>query len=407
MRSGSVVSVMRIEGIDEMDDLMRTTKAGDVDDLFALDRPKRRPEWCERRDLVASIRGFLAVHYGDPDATKRLIPYITDEKWEVRAEVASAMTMVCDRDLAVFLPLLTDYNNYVAGAAKFAMDRRNITAKDAAKQDRSEAKLFRNIEKLRKTYGAEVAELALKDIENAYELTVGYAAHDIRGILDPIVSDLETMCSAASDYLPSSVLVRMNQCRQNIDSRIEMLLRMVDDMQTLAKKTPPERMSEDLREILLAAVGDVLNMFKAKNRSISQIEFNTDGIPDDITVRVERQNIFRSFKNLIKNAVESYMPSSGVFLPGTVEISAKKQPDGAEVTIRDYGMGMTETELKQARLFLPRSTSKKKTGSGLGMAIAFGKIKDHGGTLNIESEGRGKGVTVTVYLPFDGGTKDE
>lgn len=215
------------------------------------------------------------------------------------------------------------------------------------------------------------------------------------------------MCSAASDYLPSSVLVRMNQCRQNIDSRIEMLLRMVDDMQTLAKKTPPERMSEDLREILLAAVGDVLNMFKAKNRSVSQIEFKTDGIPDDITVPVDRQNILRSFKNLIKNAVESYMPSSRVFLPGTVEISAKKLPDGAEVTIRDYGMGMTETELKQARMFLPRSTSKKKTGSGLGMAIAFGKIKDHGGTLNIESEGRGKGVTVTVYLPFDGGTKDE
>ena len=215
------------------------------------------------------------------------------------------------------------------------------------------------------------------------------------------------MYNTAADYLPSAALVRLNQCRQNIDARLEMLLRMVDDMQTLAKQTPPERMRENLRDLLLAALGDVLNMFTAKNRAIDQIEFDTDGIPTDATVSVDRQSILRSFRNLIKNAVESYMPSSGVLTPGTVEICAREVQDGAEVTIRDYGMGMTAAELKNARMFLPRSTSKKKTGSGLGMAIAYSKIKAHGGTLNIDSEGKGKGVTATVFLPSAGGVKNE
>ena len=377
------------------------------EEFLLLDEPESRPEWMDRKDRVASIRSYLASHFGDSDATQRLIPFVKDDKWEVRAEVASAMTMICDRDMNEFLPLLTDINGYVAEAARFAVDRRRVRSKANSKQDRSELTIFQNLEKMRRTCGAEVAELARKDIESAYELTVGYAAHDIRGILDPIVSDLETMYNTAADYLPSAALVRLNQCRQNIDARLEMLLRMVDDMQTLAKQTPPERMRENLRDLLLAALGDVLNMFTAKNRAIDQIEFDTDGIPNDATVSVDRQSILRSFRNLIKNAVESYMPSSGVLTPGRVEICAREVQDGAEVTIRDYGMGMTAAELKNARMFLPRSTSKKKTGSGLGMAIAYSKIKAHGGTLNIDSEGKGKGVTATVFLPSEGGVKNE
>lgn len=378
-----------------------------TENLALNDEPAARPDWMERKESVASARAFLSSHFGDTDATTRLTQYIKDEKWEVRLEVANAMTMICDRDLTPFLPLLTDTNKYVAEAAKHAMERRNVFTRDKAKQERGEAKIFRNIDKIRKAYGNEVAELARKDIETAYELTVGYAAHDIRGILDPIVSDLETMYNIAENYLPSDALIRTSQCRRNIDIRVEMLLRMIDDMQTLAKKTPPERMRENLRDVLLAAIGDVVNMFQAKQRDVSMIEFKTDGIPEDMTIMVERQSILRAFRNLIKNAVESYMPSQGVIHKGTVEISAAVMADGAEVTIRDKGMGMTPEELKRARMFLPRSTSKKRTGSGLGMAIAYAKIKDHCGTLSIESEGKGKGVTAKVFLPIVGGNEDE
>jgi signal transduction histidine kinase len=67
--------------------------------------------------------------------------------------------------------------------------------------------------------------------------------------------------------------------------------------------------------------------------------------------------------------------------------------------------GMDQQELARIRTFMPRSTSKKSTGSGFGLAIAFSKIRDHGGLLEIDSEGIGLGTTATITLPSKGETK--
>jgi signal transduction histidine kinase len=94
------------------------------------------------------------------------------------------------------------------------------------------------------------------------------------------------------------------------------------------------------------------------------------------------------------------MSTPDIAQEGCVKISAQEVFSGVEISIADHGMGLSEQELKRLRLFLPRSTSKKKSGTGLGMAIAYARIKDHGGTLSIESEGANKGVTAVVFLPY-------
>lgn len=374
-----------------------------LDDLFAKEKPAEEVSWMTRVHEAAEIREYLGNHYGDANATKRLAGFLNDEKWEIRAEAALAMVSISDDALPTFLPLLSDPTSYVASKAKFAMERRKGHEKNKAKQEKQESKIFANIEKIRKEYGPEAARLAREDIENAYELTVGYAAHDIRGILSPISEHIEVLNRLASAELSSSKLIRFNQARQFIDMRIGMLFRMINDMQDLARKTPVERMQENVRDLLLNAVDEVKNNFNGKLRDISRVSFNTDDIPVDLTVPVARLVILRAFINLLKNAVESYMSTPDRAREGSIEISARGTFTGVEVTIRDHGMGMTDAELKRIRMFLPRSTSKKKTGSGLGMAIAYAKIKDHGGTLTIDSEGANKGVTAAVFLPYKGG----
>ena len=125
-------------------------------------------------------------------------------------------------------------------------------------------------------------------------------------------------------------------------------------------------------------------------------------LPDSLSVYVSSNVIQRAFSNLIKNAMESYLVNARKTKPGKVEVSAEKTQNGVRIVIRDYGVGLSKKALASARSFSPRTTSKKLTGSGFGLAIAYSKIKHHGGTLSIDSDGPDQGATVTIFLPSKG-----
>jgi signal transduction histidine kinase len=65
---------------------------------------------------------------------------------------------------------------------------------------------------------------------------------------------------------------------------------------------------------------------------------------------------------------------------------------------RDTGHGIGEADL--GRIFDPFFTTKEVGhGTGLGLAISFGIVKEHGGTIAVESE-LGAGTAFTIELPL-------
>ncbi len=84
--------------------------------------------------------------------------------------------------------------------------------------------------------------------------------------------------------------------------------------------------------------------------------------------------------------------------PGEVRVSSGLLASGeVEIRVADNGPGMTE-EVK-AKVFEPFFTTKPAgKGTGLGLAVTFGIIRDHQGTVAIESE-PGKGATFIISLP--------
>ncbi len=82
---------------------------------------------------------------------------------------------------------------------------------------------------------------------------------------------------------------------------------------------------------------------------------------------------------------------------GKITIGCRQIDSMVEISLQDNGSGMSE-ETKN-KLFEPFYTTKGVgEGTGLGMAISFGIIEEHGGTIAVQST-EGVGSVITVKLP--------
>ena len=67
-----------------------------------------------------------------------------------------------------------------------------------------------------------------------------------------------------------------------------------------------------------------------------------------------------------------------------------------EVRVEDDGCGIPETQLP--KLFEPFATTKGQKGTGLGLAVTWGIVDNHNGTISVESEA-GVGTTFSIRIP--------
>ncbi len=99
------------------------------------------------------------------------------------------------------------------------------------------------------------------------------------------------------------------------------------------------------------------------------------------------------FMNMIINAAEA-MDGVGR-LTVTTRLDAEREV--VQASFRDTGHGISEENM--ARIFDPFFTTKDVGhGTGLGLAISFGIVKEHGGTITVESD-EGVGTTFSIELP--------
>jgi len=119
--------------------------------------------------------------------------------------------------------------------------------------------------------------------------------------------------------------------------------------------------------------------------------------------------------NLCTNAYHA-MEKNGGRLEFTIEPAAADGQDGeagravrggawVQIVVKDTGCGMDQATVERA--FDPFFTTKPQgKGTGLGLSIAHGIVKNHEGTIDIQSE-PGKGTAVRVLLPTVGGGAQE
>jgi signal transduction histidine kinase len=144
----------------------------------------------------------------------------------------------------------------------------------------------------------------------------------------------------------------------------------------------------DLNEIVTQSIA-LAKPRCAKRDNDNAVSFQTD-LASKVTVAGIGAELREVLTNLMFNALDA-MPNSGVLTLRTDHM------EGAVILeVIDTGSGMS-SEVKQ-RCLEPFFTTKGDHGTGLGLAMVFGIIKRHQGTLEIESE-PGRGTTFRIRLP--------
>jgi heavy metal sensor kinase len=117
--------------------------------------------------------------------------------------------------------------------------------------------------------------------------------------------------------------------------------------------------------------------------------------PEPVWIKADTIAIDRLLLILLDNAVK-YTP-----MGGRCEIALSQSENHAHITVRDSGVGIPETELKNIfdRFYrVDRARSRNNGGAGLGLAIARWIAEMHGGTIAAESK-VGAGSVFQIKLP--------
>jgi PAS domain S-box-containing protein len=116
-----------------------------------------------------------------------------------------------------------------------------------------------------------------------------------------------------------------------------------------------------------------------------------DGLPE---IEGNPRLLGQVFSNLIENAEQAI---ASVRDHGTLQIWLRHADGKVSATFHDDGPGIPSD--KQARIFDPFFTTKRPGGgTGLGLTICLALVKEHGGTIDVESL-PGSGATFLVTLP--------
>ena len=126
---------------------------------------------------------------------------------------------------------------------------------------------------------------------------------------------------------------------------------------------------------------------------MSNVTMETNVRESSALVTGDANQLEQAFLALEINAVEA-MPEGGTF---KVTITQDAGTGSIIITFRDSGIGITQEDMPH--LFEPFFTTKQSgKGTGLGLAVVYGIVQSHGGSIQVHSELH-KGATFTITLP--------
>jgi len=171
---------------------------------------------------------------------------------------------------------------------------------------------------------------------------------------------------------------------------------IIQGLLDFSRDSQPRKTEADLNVIMRNAVAVVENEFHLKH-----VPIDNQLTEDMVRTHMDGNQILQVFVNILLNALQATPKNGRVKIES--HVSQRDQLVG--MTVSDEGYGMTPDELE--KIFEPFFSTKSQ-GTGLGLAVSYGIVKNHQGTIKAYSTpGRGTRFVIELPITTHGNTEKE
>lgn len=214
----------------------------------------------------------------------------------------------------------------------------------------------------------------------------GGVAHEINNPLQIMLGRIQMIQMMAEDKKPAG----KGKLKEELNLVTEEVLRIRDIVRNLLDFSRQGKRETAFSPISMNdTVKDVLALLHHQLIS-NQVDVRLSLEPENTRVLGNRNQLKQVFINLMMNAIHAMEKE-----PRVLEIATVVRDGMVQASVRDSGVGISQENL--SRIFEP-FFSTKSMGTGLGLSISYGLIKEHKGTLEVESQ-EARGTCFTVRLP--------
>jgi signal transduction histidine kinase len=173
-----------------------------------------------------------------------------------------------------------------------------------------------------------------------------------------------------------------------LNDSVERIERLTFDMLYYVKERAPRPEPTNLNHVIQEVV-DLMREAAARRGVEFRAELDESLNPHPF----DRTALHRAILNLVTNAIDACTESPSGNL---VTVRSQASADEIQVTVADNGIGIPDDV--RANLFVRFFSTKGGQGTGLGLSVVEQIVKEHRGTLKVESK-PGEGAAFHLHLP--------
>jgi two-component system NtrC family sensor kinase len=207
-------------------------------------------------------------------------------------------------------------------------------------------------------------------------------AHEINNPLTSVLTFSSLLLRKAEDGQKEKldiIVTETTRCRE-----------IVRRLLNFSRQTEPRKENCNINLVVESALSLTKNQLKVRENSIT-VRKELGELP---LLQLDPNQMLEVFINIIINAVDAMVKGGELAIRTGLTEDAK----AVEIRISDTGYGIAEENLE--KVFDPFFTTKEVgKGTGLGLAVTYGIIDGHNGSIDVESE-VGKGTMFVIRLPL-------